>query len=86
MRDASREAVEFALRSPTPGAQHEAWMAAKRRAGWSYGPRKDEAKKTHPSLVEFQALPESEKQKDAVLLAVVRALAPTLHVAPAHPA
>ena len=65
MQEATREAVEFAVNDPTPGAQHDAWVAAKRRDGWSYGPTKDPDKKTHPSLVEFQGLPDPERRKDA---------------------
>jgi hypothetical protein len=80
MQASSREAVEFALGNSTPGAQHEAWMAEKRRGGWSYGSEKSEAKKTHPSMVPFGELPESERQKDEVLIAVVKALAPVLGV------
>jgi hypothetical protein len=76
MQASSREAVEFALGNPTPGAQHEAWAQAKRRDGWVYGPVKDETQKTHPSLVPFAELSESEQGKDELLLAVVRALAP----------
>jgi hypothetical protein len=82
MQDASREAVEFALSGPTPRAQHEAWVAAKRRDGWSYGPTKDANMKTHPSLVAFDRLPATEQQKDEVLLAVVRALAPIFGLRP----
>lgn len=78
MQESTREAVEFALQDPTPGAQHEAWVAAKRRDGWRYGPKKDAVAKTHPSIGPFDALPESEKTKDALLLAVVKGLAAVL--------
>lgn len=80
MQEASREAVEFALREPTPGAQHEAWLLAKQRAGWVYGPVKDEAAKTHPSLRPFDELSESEQRKDALLIELVQALAPLFGV------
>ena len=80
MQQWSRDAVEFALSHPTPGAQHEEWISAKRRDGWTCGPTKDAAKKTHPSLVPFDQLPESEKNKDAILVAVVQALAGVLGV------
>jgi len=78
MQASSREAVEFALGNPTPGAQHEAWVRSKERDGWVYGPAKNEATKTHPSLVPFAELSESEQRKDALLLAVVSAVAPIL--------
>ncbi len=80
MQDSSREAVEFALGNPTPGAQHEAWVRSKQRDGWVYGEKKDEAAKTHPSLRPFDELPETERTKDALLIGVVQALAPLLGV------
>jgi hypothetical protein len=85
MQDSTRQAVEFALSDPTPGAQHEAWMAAKRRDGWSYGPTKDAQLKTHPSLRPFDELAETEQRKDTILIAVVRALAPVMGLQPRPP-
>ena len=82
MQDSSREAVEFALRDPSPGAQHEAWVRSKQRDGWTHGPTKDQAQKKHPSLVPFEKLSESEQNKDAILVGVVRALAPLMHLSP----
>lgn len=82
MQESSREAVEFALSNPTPGAQHEAWMRAKERDGWVYGAVKDEHAKTHPSLRPFAELSETERTKDALLIAIVQGLAPLLGVAP----
>lgn len=82
MQDSSREAVEFALSNPTPGAQHEAWSRSKQRDGWVYGPVKDEIAKTHPSLRPFEELPQTERNKDALLIGVVQALAPLLGVRP----
>lgn len=82
MQDASREAVEFALSDPTPGAQHEAWVRSKERDGWVYGTVKDEGAKTHPSLRPFEELSESERTKDALLIGIVQALAPLFGVTP----
>lgn len=86
MQESTHEAVEFALRNPTPGAQHRAWVESKIRQGWRYGERKDETEKTHPSLVAFEKLSPAEQLKDAILIAVVRALAEPLELAPASPA
>lgn len=82
MQDSSREAVEFALRNPTPGAQHEAWMRSKERDGWVYGATKDESAKTHPSLRAFEELSETERTKDALLISIAQALAPLFGVSP----
>jgi hypothetical protein len=43
---------------------HDVWMESKATAGWRYGPVKDSALKTHPLMVEWDELPEAEKQKD----------------------
>lgn len=77
MRISTRESVQFVLDHPDagPGAQHEQWMQQRIEAGWVYGATRDEALKQHPMLVPFEALPEFEKQKDALVCAIVRALA-----------
>jgi hypothetical protein len=54
--------------------EHDRWMKERESAGWRYAPVRDNARKFHPSLVPWEALPESEKEKDR---AVVRSL-PTL--------
>lgn len=84
MQQWSRDAVEFALGDPTPEAQHEEWSSAKRRDGWTFGPTQDSARKTHPRLVPFDQLPESEKTKEAIIIGVVKALAPVLGVTGSH--
>ena len=43
---------------------HEIWMKSKTDAGWVYGEIKDPVKKTHPLLIDWDDLPEEEKQKD----------------------
>jgi hypothetical protein len=43
---------------------HIVWVESKITAGWVYGKIKDAVKKTHPLLVDWQQLPEEEKQKD----------------------
>jgi hypothetical protein len=78
MQESTREAVEFALRNPSPGAQHDHWVRSKQRDGWTYGPAKDATKKTHPSMVPFDELSETERRKDAILIGVVQALARAL--------
>lgn len=69
--------VEFHRTNPDAGdsASHDNWSAEKTRAGWVYGPEKDEALKTHPCLVPFDELPREQQLKDAPFRAVVHALA-----------
>jgi DNA-binding transcriptional MerR regulator len=72
----SIDGVQEALRGITPEQSHEAWCARLRAGGWQYGEVKDERAKTHPCLVAFAELPEDQQRKDAVLVAIVQALAP----------
>lgn len=44
--------------------EHDRWCAERTRSGWRYGPVRDNDKKTHPSLVPYDELPESEQDKD----------------------
>jgi len=44
--------------------EHKRWMNERTAQGWSYGPERDNRRKTHPELVDWTALPESERQKD----------------------
>lgn len=41
---------------------HEVWAQARIEAGWSYGPVRDDAKKTDPNLVPYDLLPQQEKE------------------------
>ncbi len=43
---------------------HEVWAQRRMAEGWTYGPRRDEDKKEHPSLVPYKDLPEEEKEYD----------------------
>lgn len=43
---------------------HDIWAAGRLRDGWQYGPERNDTKKTNPTLVPYDQLPESEKQYD----------------------
>jgi ryanodine receptor 2 len=43
---------------------HEVWAKRRLADGWTYGPRRDDAAKSHPCLVPYAELPESEKDYD----------------------
>lgn len=58
----------------SPEQSHTHWMAEKTHNGWTYGPVKDEAKKTHPAMLPYAELPTFQKKKDALFYAIVNAL------------
>lgn len=43
---------------------HEVWAQQRLQRGWGYGGTLDTRRKTHPCLVEYDALPEVEKDMD----------------------
>lgn len=53
---------------------HQRWVDYKRAEGWTYGPVKDEAGKRHPSMAPWNQLPDSERRKDVLFMAMVVAL------------
>ncbi|MEL7032199.1 MAG: RyR domain-containing protein [Pseudomonadota bacterium] len=77
MKESTFASIKFVLEHPDAdaGAQHVQWMEQRRAQGWSYGPVRDEVRKTHPMLVPFDQLPIMEQKKDDLVSAIVRALA-----------
>ena len=71
------DGVEHALTYPEAGPEdsHQNWWAGKIADGWTCGPVKDPVAKTHPCMVPYDQLPEFQRKKDALFLAIVRALA-----------
>lgn len=43
---------------------HENWSQSRMNDGWKYGPKRDDQKKEHPSLIPYEDLSESEKHYD----------------------
>lgn len=43
---------------------HAVWAAGRVADGWTYGEVRDDVRKTHPCLVPYDQLPESEKEYD----------------------
>jgi hypothetical protein len=44
--------------------EHNRWWKSRKRAGWSYGAIRDEERKLHPSMVEWERLSKEEQDKD----------------------
>ena len=54
---------------------HEAWLANRTAAGWRLGPRRDDERHQHPSMVAFDELPEAERDLDrSVVIATLQGL------------
>ena len=43
---------------------HDVWAKTRMDQGWTYGPVRNDAEKTHPCLVPYDQLPEEEKVYD----------------------
>lgn len=54
----------YTLREKLARHVHDIWASKRLAEGWRYGPYRDDREKTHPGLVEFDALSESEKEYD----------------------
>lgn len=46
--------------------KHDVWALTRIKQGWTYGPERNDEFKTHPCLVPYEMLPESEKGCDLV--------------------
>ncbi len=73
-------------------AEHRRWVASRAVAGWRFGETRSESEYTHPSMVPWSRLSESEREKDrsvirtmpAVLAGVGLSLQPLVNVAVAR--
>lgn len=43
---------------------HEVWSAGRIKDGWKYGETRNDSLKTHPCLIPYEQLPESEREYD----------------------
>lgn len=71
------DGVKHAMAHPdaAPEDSHNNWMAGRIADGWVYGEVKDPVAKTHPCMLPYDQLPDFQRKKDAMFLAIVRALA-----------
>jgi serine phosphatase RsbU (regulator of sigma subunit) len=54
--------------------EHLRWSWERRLNGWRFGSVRDDKKKTHPCLISYEELNESEKEKDRQLVKLIPAL------------
>jgi len=45
---------------------HELWAEQRIKDGWVYGPERNDSKKEHPGLVNYEELSDSEKEYDRI--------------------
>ncbi len=65
----------LALTERLAESAHDRWAQVRLAEGWTYGPRRDDARKQHPDLVPYAALPETEKEYDrTTVLETLKAL------------
>lgn len=43
---------------------HDTWAQGRLHEGWVHGPQRDDDARTHPCLIPYEELPESEKDYD----------------------
>jgi hypothetical protein len=55
-----------------PRELHKSWLKEKLDTGWKYGPVKDEEKKEHPAMVDYDELPTHQQMKDTIFRSVVK--------------
>lgn len=74
IKESAIDGVDFLIANPdtTPEQMHENWRKCKEEAGWVYKKEKSAMRKTHPSLVDFDELPESEQLKDILFSNIVK--------------
>lgn len=68
--------VKMHLSNPkaSPADSHNEWFNFKMNEGWSYGPKIDADKMTHPCMVPFKELPKAQAAKDHLFKAICNSL------------
>lgn len=74
LRDGVIANVAYARDGVTTAALHEAWVRDKLAHGWTLGPVKDPQAKTHPCMLPYGELPDWQRDKNRLFVAIVRAL------------
>lgn len=54
--------------------EHERWCEDKKHEGWKYGEKRDDIRKLHPDLVDWDSLPDSERVKDIETVKLIPSL------------
>ncbi len=62
--DPSEILVDDATLEKLSVREHARWMSDRQQNGWTFGASRDDARKLHPSLIPWEQLSETEKDKD----------------------
>ena len=54
--------------------EHDRWVKAKKERGWKYAEETDKENKHHALLVEWEKLPEEERDKDKPIISTMSAM------------
>ena len=54
-----------------PRQCHISWVLFHQDRGWRWGDVKDDEQKTHPCLIDWECLPESQRRKTELLVSTV---------------
>src|SRR4051812_43432762 len=84
-RTSALNGIRGALAGNTPEQSHNGWLAEKEATGWKFGPVKNPDRKEHPCMVPYADLPPTQRAKDGLYIAVVRAVAASLESALTDP-
>ena len=47
---------------------HEIWAYLRMKDGWAYGPERDDVRKLHPCLVDFDEMAEQDRASDRAMM------------------
>ena len=74
IKESAIEGVAYMRENPKalPKDMHDNWVKYKTTEGWVYGDHKSAIHKTHPCLVDYDKLPEEQKVKDRIFVAIIR--------------
>jgi ryanodine receptor 2 len=53
---------------------HDAWLKTKLSQGYTFGAVKDDCEKKHPCILPYEELPQHEKFKNQMFIAIVKAM------------
>jgi hypothetical protein len=75
MKSALIKSIRLVLQGATPEQTHELWLSDKIEDGWTFGKVKDSYARKHPCMLPYEDLPQTQRDKNDLLVAIVSAFA-----------